>query len=109
MAAKFLDDIKKTLSYYDELDESPPRPRIALVPARFEERLRDEIMRRLVNFQGTSSLDKLNRKNREILVRIVRRSASQMSEFGYALGIFPYDTLADVTEPRRNSRKGPFI
>lgn len=96
MAAKFLESVQKTLSYYDEVDKSPPRAQIALVTARFEERLDDEIIRRLAKLQGTSSSEKLQQKEKRAIVQMIPRSVSKKIEFGYALGIFPHSTLADL-------------
>ena len=96
MAAKFLESVQKTLSYYDEVDKSPPRAQIALVTARFEERLDEEIIRRLVELQGASSFENLQQKVKQDIVQMIPRSVSKKIEFGYALRIFPYSILADL-------------
>lgn len=98
MAKRFFDDLTRMLSFLDEVDESPPRARIALVTARFEERLRDEILRRLVVAQGASSLDELDTKTRKVLLGIVapRRPVSFLNELGCALGVYPYETRSIV-------------
>ena len=97
MAKRFFDDLTRMLSFLDEVDESPPRARIALVTARFEERLSAEILRRLVVAQGASSLDELDTKTRKVLLGIVaRRPASFLNELGCALGVYPYETLSIV-------------
>ena len=92
----FLRGFGQYLDYHRELDESPPRARIALATARFEEALRHEILRRLLVQHGVSRLGDLSRKKRDATERMLRRSTSQLSELGWALGIFPYDTLENI-------------
>ena len=94
--AKFLRNAQKTLSYYDEVDKSSPRAQIALVTARFEERLIHEIARRLVKLHGALSFENLQQKEKRDILQMIPRSVAKMIEFGFALGIFPYNTLADL-------------